>query len=65
MITVLLLESIPTVVWTPPSNHKYFKFSRGPLAELKITACHLSFSNPKATMTDQIKNGLTLDEIST
>ena len=29
-------------------------------AELKITACHLSFSVPKPTTTDQIKNGLTL-----
>ena len=27
--------------------------------EFKTTACHLSFSEPKATMTDQIKNGLT------
>ena len=29
------------------------------ITELKITACHLSFSGPKATMTDQIKSGLT------
>ena len=32
-------------------------------SELKVTACHLSFSDPKGTMTTQIKNGTMLRSV--